>query len=256
MKLTANHKPKTTLALTALLGGLALSILLPVSPARAQAQASGLITLDTSGLFGKGVFYLDFQFLDGNGTGDGNAQVSLSQLSFVGANKINTQALTGGASGDPTQPGGLTLNDADPSGIAECIQGFAVSSATSQVQFAYNATATSLDSFAPDQFNFLILQSDKVTPLSTTGPNGVEVVSLILDSTTPAAQGYGTIPGSGGILPMPTLSGSGGDSGSSTAAPEPDSGVLAMGCLSAAGLVSGAVRRRRFRAAEPVITPG
>src|ERR1035438_3197113 len=72
-----------------------LAFLLAVAPALFGVT----VTIDTSALGGSssGPFTLDFQFVDGNGTGDGNNSVTLSNFSLGGGSINMTPASnTGG----------------------------------------------------------------------------------------------------------------------------------------------------------------
>src|SRR5579859_8130563 len=69
------------------------------------------VTLDTSPLIGHpaGPFSLNFQFTDGQGTGDANNTVTLSSFAFGGGSAAGGPSLTGGASG--SLGSGVVLTD-------------------------------------------------------------------------------------------------------------------------------------------------
>ena len=169
--------------------------------------ADSLVTLNTGALNGNGSYYLDFQLLDGNGSGDGNSLAMLSNLSITGANLGVALPSTGTVSGNPTQLTGLTLKDSDPNADATYLQPFTVNSSTSLLSFnVHLSTVLPKDAPIPDVFNLIILKGDGVTPLSTLGPTGVELLSSI-DFTAPGSglTSYGTDAQSSVSLTAPSI---------------------------------------------------
>src|SRR5689334_16412724 len=70
------------------------------------------VTLDTTSLQsqpGQGPYYLDFQFNDGSGNGDGNNTVVISHLALGGGSLVGPGVPTGGASGSLSSA--VTLSD-------------------------------------------------------------------------------------------------------------------------------------------------
>ena len=209
-----------TLALGIVLLGAALTAL----PAQALTQVS----LDAGGLNGQGKFFLDFQLLDGNGTGDGNASAILSGLSLTGGTLDGTPTRAGMTPGDPAGAG-LMLTDSDTSGVADYRQAFSVTNTASLLTFNVTlSTSAPLDAPTPDQFNFLILGADGATPLPTTGPAGAEIAGSSFDSLAPSLSGYATASNSPVALSAPQI-------GPAVAAvPEPSSLTLfGLGALPA-----------------------
>ena len=196
--------------------------------AATAAPAQTTVLLTTDALNAQGTFYIDFQLLDGNGIGDGNSSVVVSALSLLGGSLGPALPVTGSVTGDPTAPGGLTLIDSDSGGVAEYQQAFTVSSPTSQLRFTLDLGASApFDTPLSDIFNFILLQSDGVTPLPTDGPTGVELVTATFPAPAPSPPpppptlaSYGTAPGSPAALNAPLLISAG------SLAPEPSSLLL------------------------------
>lgn len=141
------------------------------------------ITLDTAPLIGNasGPFTLDFQFIEGNGIGDSNNTITLSDFSF-GGGAITTppSSMTGGVT-FTTMPFGITLVDSSFDQDVE----FSFSPGTT-LSFLVDATSN-IDTTAPDTFTFAIFDST-LTPIPTTDPNGFDT---FLDIGLPTA-GTGT----------------------------------------------------------------
>jgi len=126
-----------------------------------------VITMDTSPLVGNGPFTLDFQFIDGDGTGDANNTVTLSNFN-AGSGSIGTPpALTTG--GVVVNPSPLSVSLTDSSFFNEVQFTF-----TPGDTLSFNWTATSNpDLVGPDTFTFAILDSSG-NEIPTTNPNGLE----------------------------------------------------------------------------------
>ena len=63
--------------------------------AAASANTIGTLSIPTTGLTGSG-YAVDFQFIDGDGAGDGNNTVSLTNFTF-GGGSFGSPAITGGS---------------------------------------------------------------------------------------------------------------------------------------------------------------
>jgi hypothetical protein len=102
------------------------------------------ITTDTSALIGNpsGPFSLDFQFIDGEGVGDGNNTATLSNFNFSG----------GGWNG--LDPGTISLTDT--SFFSEFFQEFTPGL---KLSFSLNLTTLADAGGTPDSFSFAILDS-------------------------------------------------------------------------------------------------
>ena len=102
-----------------------------------------------------GPFYIDFQFIDGSGTGDANNAVTFGSFDFGGGSATGSATLTGGVTGDLSA--GVSM--VDSGFFNEFIQAFAPGSSLS---FQVTST-TNLDSGGvPDEFSFAILDSTGV----------------------------------------------------------------------------------------------
>src|SRR5579875_734356 len=69
------------------------------------------VSLNTSPLTadsGGGPYSLDFQMIDGSGTGDANNTITLSNFAFGGGSVSGAPVITGGVSGDLTSSVSLT----------------------------------------------------------------------------------------------------------------------------------------------------
>ena len=157
------------------------------------------ITTDTSPLIGQasGPFSLDFQFIDGSGSGDANNTVTLSAFNFYGGSWTGSPTLTGGAS---TGAGTITLTDS--SFFNELFQGFTPGT---KLSFQVSMT-TALDAGAPDEFSFAILDST-LSEIPTMGP-GDAFVTVDIDSANPTIQTFSSDLGRTTIdIAAPTISG-------------------------------------------------
>jgi len=146
-----------------------------------SAQAGQLysVTLDTSPLsHSAGPFYLEFQLDDGNGTGDGNNTVTLSNFQFgSGGSAVDNPVTEGGATGSLTT--GVVITDSDffNSFYEEFTPGTLLS-------FVLEIT-TQPDGITPDQFSFAILFLDALLgpiEIPTFGPANA---LLTIDIATP-----------------------------------------------------------------------
>lgn len=167
-----------------------------------------IFTLNTTPLESSsaGPFTLDFQFIDGNGTGDGNNTVTLTNFDF-GGGAVTT------AAGFPV--GGVTVGSGPFSVIMTDTSFFNEVQFTltpgSQVQFDF-ATTTNPDTAAPDTFTFAILDGNG-NEVSTTNPNNsfIEVdlpaggsgVNTILSGSSPSADVTLGAPTQGGTSTVP-----------------------------------------------------
>src|SRR5665213_962286 len=81
-----------------------------IFPSYGYATIVDTITIHTSPLVSHpaGPFAIDFQFTDGNGTGDGNNTVVISNVNFGGGSSAGSAVLTGGATGDLSTSANLT----------------------------------------------------------------------------------------------------------------------------------------------------
>jgi hypothetical protein len=174
-----------------------LGFLAGTLPCRAQMQFD--VSLDTSPLIGEpsGPFSLDFQFTDGNGLGDGNNSVVLSNFQF---------GTGGSASGNPT-PGttgdlSSTVSLKDSSFFTEFTEGITPGDVlTFHVQLTTNMDSGGV----PDEFAFGILDNTGAEIPTFDIGNALLVVDI--DSSTPTWQTFGADPGQTSIaLPAPIIS--------------------------------------------------
>jgi hypothetical protein len=145
------------------------------------------VTLDTSPLIGHaaGPFSIDFQFNDGEGIGDANNTVTLSNFQFGGGGSVGSPLLSGGASGSVS--GTVTLIDS--SFFNAFTQQFTPGSA---LGFLLGLTTTVDPSGTPDQFSFAILDSTGFE-LPTLGLFDIFLV-IEIDSAQPLAQAFASDP--------------------------------------------------------------
>jgi hypothetical protein len=176
--------------------------------ASASFACADTITMNTSPLVGNGPFTLDFQFIDGNGAGDGNNTVTLS----------NFAAGSGSIGSSPSSSAGGIVVNSSPLSV-----GLTDSSFFNDVQFAFtpgntlsfNVAATSnADTFGPDTFTFAILDKHG-NEIPTTNPNGL---NSFLELDLPG-------PGTGRVV---ITSGSSDQSSFQLSAPTDQSGVSAV----------------------------
>ena len=146
------------------------------------------VTLDTSALIGSsaGPFEVAFVFSDGNGTGDGNNTVTLSNFLFgVGgsAGSVDTSLSTGGVSGDLSS--GASLVDSSFLNI------FASSFTPGTLLFFLLSVTTNVDAGGtPDELSLVLLQGSGF-PVPTTDPSGLNTLLTIdIDSTQPTVSTF------------------------------------------------------------------
>jgi hypothetical protein len=131
------------------------------------------MTFDTSTISG-GDYFLEFQLTDGDGVL--GSSVTLTNFTFGGGTAyLSVGPLPlGSYSGDPAA--GLTLDDS--AGLTDILWGFrAGTSITFDLATSWSSTSGDPLSWSPDRFNFLILQTDGITPLSTTDPSGLNLLA-------------------------------------------------------------------------------
>src|SRR5437762_5566240 len=99
----------------------------------------------------KGPFYIDFELIDGGGTGDANNTVKITNFLFGGGGAVGSPLPPiGGANGDLSSFVSIT----DNSFLNEFTQQF---DAGSIFNFRVNLTTNVDAGFAPDAFSFAIL---------------------------------------------------------------------------------------------------
>jgi hypothetical protein len=184
----------------------------------------GVLTVPTSGLTGSG-YAVDFQFIDGDGAGDGNNTVTLTDFSF-GGGSFGAPSITNGVTVG-SSPFSITMTD---SSFFNDVQ-FAFTPGTS-LSFRIDSTENP-DTVAPDTFTVAILQDGN--EIQTTNPNGFDSV-FELDLPAPGSGlteiESGSAPGSPVTIGTPALA----------AVPEPSSAEL-MAIVGAIAMVQ--IRRRR-----------
>jgi hypothetical protein len=153
-----------------------LAYLLAVAPALFGVT----VTINTSalGASSSGPFTLDFQFVDGNGTGDGNNLVTLSNFSFGGGSINMTPVSNTGGVQVGSSP--FTLALSDTAFFTDVQFSFTPGSVLS-----FDVTSTAhADSTTPDAFTFAILDSNS-NEIPTANPNGLNsFVELDLPTQT------------------------------------------------------------------------
>lgn len=174
------------------------------------AQASTLVSVNTTGLIGhpSGPFYLDFQLNDGTGANDNH--VNISAINLGGGTPVGPATLFGGASGDLLA--GITLTDTEP--FNEFYQQF-----TPGAWLSFRLTMTGVfTGSVPDLFSFAILDSELFN-LGTYSLGSDQFLIANLDGPDPVIEVYASLDGS---VPAPHI---------------PDTGsTLALAVVAAAGL--------------------
>jgi hypothetical protein len=212
------------------------------------AACSGLATaaqlqvsLDTSLLIGHpaGPFYVEFQFNDGVGTGDGNNSILVDNFDFGGGGPGLILSTTGGAAGSMD----VGVNLTDTGFFNQFFQEFSPGVSLSfNVQFT---TAVDLGP-QPDEWTFAILDCSQ-TEIPTTSPANA-LVSLDI-SSPPVAHSYAGNPQgvlgctNGPGIPIPTPR--------AAIVPEPATFPFAAGTLiwmAISAVISG--RRRALRSSR------
>ena len=153
--------------------------LLAVTPAFSDTVS---FVIDTSSLIANpnGPFTLDFQFIDGSGTGDGNNTVTLSNFSDPASLTVVPSSETGGVALDGS-PFGFTMTDSSFFNEISFLL-----APDSSLGFRLDATDNS-DSGIPDTFIVGLLDSS-FNNIPTTNPNnGIALIEVDLPTTNPAA---------------------------------------------------------------------
>ena len=176
---------RTTIAAAALL----------LSGLPAHADLTFHVDLDTSVLMGNAnaPYALDFQLNDGQGIGDANNLVTLSNFSFGGGAATATATFDGGGSG--TVATGLSISDSS-------FFNAATQSFTAGSTLGFDVTlSTHVDpGGTPDEFSLAILDGNG-NEISTTGW-GDPLIVVDIDSSQPTIQTFaGT--GAYGAMPAP-----------------------------------------------------
>ncbi len=162
----------------------ALALLL-ITAATASAGTLYNVSIDTSSLIGNaaGPFQLDFQFIDGSGTDDGNNTVTLGSFNFGGGSYDLSATTTGGVSGDPS----TSIVLVDSSFFNEYTIGFTPGST---LAFSVDLTGNVDPGGVPDEFSFGILDSSGFE-IPALGP-GDSLLLADISSASPVLQGYGS----------------------------------------------------------------
>jgi|SRR5579875_937792 len=204
---------------------LALSCLLSAAILNADTVVN--VSLDTSALVSDAAaapFAIDFQMIDGSGTGDANNIITISNATFGGGNASGAPVLSGGASGDLATSIVLT----DSQFFNEFTQTFTPGNT---LNFTLDTTAN-VDSSAPDTFAFSI-EDGSGTPLPTMGLYTANVDAFLyfqIDSSNPTIQTFASDPsrtpvagGNALDLPMPNVTQAG-----PASVPEPGASALLL----------------------------
>jgi hypothetical protein len=151
--------------------------------ASAQVNITINPTFDTTELQNKGPFELAFVLTDGSGTNDQNSMIGISNFTFGlgGMSGSVTSDSTGGFSGNLTA--GVSLVDSSFFNLfgANFTPG-------NQLTFKADIRSSSIDSPAPDLFQFFILSSSGL-PVPTTDASGQDsLITIDLDSSSPVVQ--------------------------------------------------------------------
>lgn len=162
-----------------------------------------VVTLDTSSLIGNpsGPFTLDFTFIDGSGTGDGNNTITLSDF-VLGAGSLTLSSSTGGVTVGAS-PFTVTLTDTS---FYNDVQ-FTFVPDTS-LSFDIEATSNP-DDGTPDSFTLGILDRGLINIPTTNPNNGIAFVEYDLPTTDPTAGTQVILSGSASnevAIPAPTPS--------------------------------------------------
>jgi hypothetical protein len=125
------------------------------APSAVQAEIISYdISMNTAPLIGHAAapFSLEFQLIDGNGTGDANNTAVLSNFTFSGGMPVGAPSLVGEATGDARSSISIT----DSSFFNQFIQQFTPGS---ELGFHLSLTTNVDAGGVPDQFTFSILDS-------------------------------------------------------------------------------------------------
>lgn len=207
---------------------------------------SYIVTLNTSPLVGHAAapFSLDFQFTDGQGTGDSNNTIALSNFAFgSGGSATGIPSLTNGASGSL----GTAVALIDSAFFNEFTQGFTPGS---QLSFLLQFTNNVDPGPTPDEFSFAILDNSGFEIPTLNFASALIVIDI--DSASPTVQTFSTDPnvspfGGGGPIDMAAAQ----VTPVTSAVPEPSSAIL----LSTSLVLLSFVRRAREKISDPVREP-
>lgn len=163
-----------------------------------KADTVYTFSMNTAPLVGNGPFALDFQLLDGSGSGDGNNTVKLTNLAFgAGGSPSGGGTSTGGAVGTLTS--GVTLNDT--SFFNEYYENF---TAGGVLTFTIDTTNVADAGLTPDLFTVAILDSG-LNELPAKGPAGEFLDISLGGGASPQVTTYGSAAGSAYSLSAPTV---------------------------------------------------
>jgi hypothetical protein len=150
----------------------------------AAADTHGTVTINTSALASSatGPFTLDLQFIEGDGAGDSNNTVTLSNFSLGGGAIVTPAVSTTGGVAVSASP--LTIVLVDSSFFQDVQFSFTPGSVLS---FQYDSTSNA-DLVAPDTFTLAILDNTG-NEIPTNNPNGLNsFVELDLPTTGSGTQ--------------------------------------------------------------------
>jgi hypothetical protein len=204
--------------------------LLAVTPAFSNTFS---FSIDTSSLIANpnGPFILDFQFIDGGGTGDGNNTITLSNFSDPASLTVVPSSETAGVTLNGS-PFGLTMTD---NSFFNEISFLLVPS--SSLSFRFDSTDNP-EAGTPDTFIVDLLDSS-LNNIPTTNPNGIALIEVDLPTTDPASGTQvitsGSLANSDGVVFAAPAE-------SFVATPEPS--TIAMMTIEAMIVLAGLLRRR------------
>lgn len=163
-------------------GGWRVAVLV-LAAAQAGMGASVDFTVDTSRLTRLSSTMINFQLIDGDGTGDGNNTVRIRNFAGLGPVR-GAPILSGGASGDVTSEIVLT----DSSFFNEFLQFAGIRDTLSfTVEYTTNVDAGP----GPDGFSFAILQQGLEIPTSALYQRGSDVfLTIDFNSATPTVSRF------------------------------------------------------------------
>jgi hypothetical protein len=146
------------------------------------------VTLDTAPLVGHaaGPFDIYLEFIDGNGIGDGNNTVTLSNFGFDGGSPLGGPVVFGGATGSLETGVSIT----DTSFVSVFSEQFAPGL---ELSFSLGLTNNNDSGGTPDGFTFFVLDNSGV-PLPTLAPVGDYFLTAALGSSGPVFSAYGSDP--------------------------------------------------------------
>jgi hypothetical protein len=196
-------------------------------------------SMNTAPLVGNGPFALDFQFLDGSGSGDDNNTVKLTNFTFGGGSASGGGTATGGAAGSLAL--GVTLQDT--SFFNEYYESFTPGTLLS---FTIDTTSVPDTGGTPDLFTVAILDSG-LNELPTNGPASEFLDVSLAGGTNAQVSTYGSAPGSEFSLAAPIV-----QSQSPSPVPEPSSFGELITVLLAGGVWHIVVKPRRLAAKAEV----